>query len=77
MNRYNDDPFEHVEQDDFERCEASEWFRSNDIFEGFSPGEIRIDSQRFETIKSQFENMEILSREDSMRKIKRKVDKAK
>ena len=44
-HRYIEDPMIHVYEDQFERSEASGWFLSCDLLDGFSPGEVLMTSQ--------------------------------
>lgn len=62
-HKYVEDYLMSVPEDEFETCEANEWFLACDLLEGFSPGELEINKSRFQTIQDQFESFAPLTLE--------------
>ena len=60
-NRYDPDYMLHVPANEFELCQANEWFLANSVLDGFSPAGIEIDKDRYECISEQLENLTYLS----------------
>lgn len=80
-HRYVEDPMVHVYENQFERSKASSWFLNVDLLDGFSPGEImltrQLSKEKIEAIKTQLNNQEKLTSQETFIEIKKATDKAK
>lgn len=69
-SKYDRDAMLHVSAEEFEQCKANEWFLASSLLDGFSPGEIEINKDRFERIEEQLQSLQCLSREETIDHIK-------
>jgi hypothetical protein len=49
----------HVDYDSFETCRANEWFRPCNLLKGFSPGELKINKNRYNLISDQIQELSV------------------